>query len=513
MSDLAGTSRSAKHDPSGDEGGPPPPAWLHCTRAGRPLAAGARFLQTLGYASETEFTGIVPGIRDLFADREARDRVPTRLVPGMALDEVRWLRRDGTSIWVRVTVHPAPARVEATEGHLELRVHDVTSRRHLEEQLQQTQRLDALGLLAGGMAHDIGSLLSQVLAHADILETSLPDPPAGGLSEELAALRRSATTAMHMVRHLVSLSHSGHMELRRYPADQLIEEALRLIRPIIPERVNLTVSNGGCGPILVDPRAIERVLFSLVSNGIDAMPEGGHLDIRCETGRIDRDHLSRTGWGDPGEYGVLTVTDTGRGMEPGTLARLFEPFFEERKNHPRGGFGMDLVYALIKQHRGFVEVESEPGRGTTVRLYLRLSPETRDRSERHASPVTRATATILLVDDDEGLRHVTSRVLQREGYTVVPAASGGEALELLRTGPLPDLMITDIIMPGMNGTDLVRTAEEEGVAPRVLLTSGYRPGVLSYAGAEPIGYYPFVAKPWKASDLLAEVRSALADDA
>jgi len=511
MPDLANKGSSAEQDPSGHEA-TPPPAWLHCTPAGHPLAVGARFLQTLGYASEAEFIGIVPGVRDLFADREARDRVPARLVPGMTLDEVRWLRRDGTSVWVRVTVQTVPAQRQATEGYLEIRIDDVTSRRHLEEQLQQAQRLEALGRLAGGMAHDIGSLLSQVLTHADLFETSLPDPVPAGMSEELAALRRSATTAMHMVRHLVSLSHSGHMELRRYPADQLIEESLRLIRPIVPERVNLTVSHLGCSPILVDPRAIERVLFSLVSNAIEAMPEGGHLDIRCETGRIDRDHLTRTGWGDPGEYGVLTVTDTGRGMEPGTLARLFEPFFEERKNDPRGGFGMDLVYALIKQHRGFVEVESEPGGGTTVRLYLRLSPEPRDRAEHQSKAKHRASASILLVDDDEGLRHLTSRVLEREGYTVVRAASGADALELLRTGPLPDLMITDIIMPGMHGTDLVRTAEEEGIAPRVLLTSGYRSGILSYAGAQPIGYYPFVAKPWKASDLLAEIHSALSDD-
>jgi CheY-like chemotaxis protein len=384
------------------------------------------------------------------------------------------------------------------------------TRRHLEDELRQARKMEALGQLAGGMALDLSNLLTVTLAHVDLLEEGLDGGDLERARQDLREIRRTTTTSSRMIKHLLSFSRGERLRLHPVMLGAVVRDAMRLVRPLLPPGVEVAMDLGEeAREVLADPSAVEKILLTLATNARDAMPGEGRLEIRAGSRTLDEEHLARTGWGDPGDYGVLTVRDTGRGMPPETVARLFRPFFTVRQEDEEipAGLSMSMVYGLMKQHRGYIEVESEPGRGTTVRLYFRLAgARLRQDPDARAPGRSEAGKTILFVEDDEDLLQVACRILRAHGYRVVEAGNGLEALELTEREGLPDLIVTDLVMPGMTGIELLHRLEERGGLPPVLLTSGFRPEFLLDWHRDPSGF-PFLEKPWSMEALLGEVRA------
>lgn len=494
--------------------------WVRCSRSGRLLAANQAFLDLLSFDSEADLRRAVPKVQDLFADHRDRARLDASLAEGLTHDEVRWIRSDGTSVWVRVRLRSDVGTTEGTPAHAEdtvdpssrtflhLSLEDVTGRRHLEQQLREARRMQTLGQLAGGMAHDFNNLLTALLTQLELLEEGIRKGDLDSALEDLAEVRRSATTGSRMIKHLLSYSHGQRIQLQEQELEGAIGDAMRLVRPMVPRGVDVHVDISEVGPVLIDAGAVEQMLQALATRAWTSMPGGGRLDIRASRGSFDDTHLRDSGWGDPGEYGVVTVTDNGTGMSATTVSRLFQPFFVPEEGEGGSGLNLSIVYGLMKQHRGFIQVESEPDSGTTVRLYFRLaraaSPETSHVEEFRPD----GAETILFVEDDASLRRVAGRVLRAHGFHVLEAENGRKALELIASEGRPDLLITDLVMPSMSGLELLERLEAEKNLPPVLMTSGYRPEAL-VKGKQTVPDHPFLEKPWTVEALVTHVQSIL----
>ncbi len=492
-----------------------PVARLRCTLAGQILGANAAFLTLMGFESESELRDSNPRIQDFLADHDDRARLTGDLTRELDSDETRWLRRDGSSIWLRVqaVTKRAEARDDVAESViLDVQVEDVTSRSHLEDQLRQAQTMETVGQLAGGMANDLNNLITGIITHLELLEEGLQKTEAGRAQQEIQEIRRAATTGSQMVKHLLSFSRGERLRLREVSLENVVRGSLRRLRSALPEDIELDMSASAVEPVLADAEAVEQMLHTLAANARDAMPAGGRLELRVGAGGFDRDHLLTTGWGDPGDYGVVTVTDTGHGMSAQTVSRLFEPFFSARDRDQQGpNLTMSMVYGMMKQHRGFIEVESEPGEGTTIRLYFRLAATSiRDNGEEETFAPDSADRPrrVLFVEDDENLRRVTVRVLEAHGFEVMEANHGLHALGVMARRGVPDLLITDLVMPSLTGLELVDELERQGKLPPVLLTSGYSPDFLVDEGQE-APTHPFLEKPWSIEALVREVRDIL----
>jgi two-component system, cell cycle sensor histidine kinase and response regulator CckA len=254
---------------------------------------------------------------------------------------------------------------------------------------------------------------------------------------------------------------------------------------------------------------VEQMLQALATRAWSSMPDGGRLQIRASRGSFDQRHLRETGWGDPGDYGVITVKDTGVGMSPATVSRLFQPFFTPEDWGEDSALNVSMVYGLMKQHRGFIEVESDPGTGTTVRLYFRLARSESPAVEEDVEEFQPSgTETILFVEDDASLRRVAGRVLRAHGFQVLEADHGLQALELIRAEGMPDLLVTDLVMPSMSGLELIDHLAAEEDLPAILMTSGYRPEFLA-RGEGRMPDHPFLEKPWTVETLVANVQRIL----
>jgi two-component system, cell cycle sensor histidine kinase and response regulator CckA len=376
-----------------------------------------------------------------------------------------------------------------------------------EAQHRRTRSREALGQLAGGIAINLSDFLSATLAHLDLLEEALSPEERERVGHDLREIRRTTTTSAQMVKHLLSVSRGERVRLQSVSLGEVLEDALRLIRPLLPGNVVLAADLDPLDPVLADAAAVEQILLTLATNALEAMPHGGRLEITAGRGGFDQEHLERTGWGDPGEYGMVVVRDTGRGMSPEVVARLFQPFTSTGSREP--GLSMAVVYGLMKQHRGFIQVESAPDRGTTVRLFFRRAPARGDVPASPSEGEANAGATVLFVEDDDSLRRVTVRILRSRGYRVLEAQNGLEALEVMEREGTPDLLLADLIMPGMSGAELLERLEGEGRLPRVLLTSGFDPEFLMGWDQVDPSRLPFLEKPWQIEALLTRVRDAL----
>jgi len=386
---------------------------------------------------------------------------------------------------------------------------DVTEQRHLEEQLRQAQKMEAVGQLAGGIAHDFNNLLTTVLAANELLGAGLP--PEGPHREDVETIRQAAGRAAELTRNLLAFSRQQTLELRAVAPEALLTDFVRLARRVVPEDVEVALRvDAPKAVIRADPVAIEQMLMNLVTNARDAMPLGGKLTFAVGLDALDDEFVHAHGWGRAGEYVTLSVTDTGAGMDAETRRHAFEPFFTTKPVGEGTGLGLAMVYGLVKQHGGFVDVASEPGRGTTFRLYFPAVAESCSPRDAAETPDLRGgSETVLLVEDDASLRRTATRVLTKYGYTVLTANDGAEALVRLRSGRTrPALVISDVVMPNASGPQLLAALRDGGGAPRMLFTSGYTSRDVHERGL--IGPdVPFLAKPWTIADLLRKVREVL----
>jgi PAS domain S-box-containing protein len=479
------------------------------TPDGRFLAVNPALVRMLGYESEPELLAL--NLRRLYADPDERDRLIRRYSDVKRVEglEVEWKRKDGGLITVRLSGSPA----RNARGELEafdMIVEDVTERRTLEAQLRQAQKMEAVGQLTGGIAHDFNNLLTVVLANADLVAKSLP-PDASDLRADVEDLRGAARRGATMVKKLLAFSRREDLKLRPVELPKLLTELSVMLRPLMPEHITLeTGLMDGLPPARAYAGAVEQILLNLVTNARDAMPAGGILTVTVAPATIDEAFAAARGWGTPGSYLRLSVSDTGTGMDRATLARMFEPFFTTKPPGIGTGLGLAMVYGLVKQQNGFIDVDTRVGHGTRVDVYLPQAPAADDAAtEGRSADMPGGTETILLVEDEEGIRRSASRILSKFGYQVLLAADGQEALELFHRHRADiDLVVSDVVMPRLGGRQLYEELQREEVPPKFLYTTGYAArDVDDRRALDPA--VPLMQKPWTVSDLLRHVRQTL----
>ncbi|MBI3082572.1 MAG: PAS domain S-box protein, partial [Gemmatimonadetes bacterium] len=480
------------------------------TPDGRPLAVNPALVRMLGYDSEAELLD-VDLARDVYQDPDQRRRLiethgNAPYVEGIEAD---WKRKDGRPLRVRLSGTAVRNDTGAVEA-FEMIVEDVTERHTLEAQLRQAQKMEAVGQLTGGIAHDFNNLLTVILANADLIAKSLP-PEAAEWRADVEDLQGAARRGAAMVRKLLAFSRREELRLRPVHLPKVVADLTGMLRRLVPEHITLeTRASESVAPVLVDPGTVEQILLNLVTNARDDMPSGGVLTITIAEAVIDETYLSSHGWGEPGAYVRLAVTDTGIGMDQATLAHVFEPFFTTKPPGIGTGLGMAMVYGLVKQQRGFVDVRSRPGEGTTVEVYLPVATRPARATPAGATAdLPGGSETILLVEDEEAIRRSASRILRRFGYQVLLAADGEEALALYRRHRADiRLVISDVVMPRLGGTQLYQELHRDPDPPKFIFTSGYAARdvgdrvVLDRAG-------PLLQKPWNVDELLRRVREAL----
>jgi len=386
------------------------------------------------------------------------------------------------------------ASVTGVRGFV-LHARDVTDRESLEAQLRQAQKMEAVGQLAGGIAHDFNNVLSVILANAGLLGTRADDADS---RQELSDLQGAAERGKAMVRQLMGISRVEALSIRPTEIAPLLERIAGVLRRVLPANVAVRATSDPDLPAgLLDGGALEQMLLNLATNARDSMPEGGRFSLHAARGG-DAEHM------------IITATDTGCGMAPETLAKVLEPFFTTKPSGIGTGLGLPMVHDLMTQHGGSIKVASTLGKGTTITLTFLASRRPAARVSapvKGAAPVTRGTETILVVDDEEMLRRAAQRILEKNGYTVLVAEDGEEALALLRSKEV-DLVFTDMMMPKLGGSDLYHQAIRELGPIRFLVASGHTQS--EAAGLEPIPEsVPFLGKPWTMDELLGAVRGAL----
>ncbi len=393
-----------------------------------------------------------------------------------------------------------------TTGRHLITIRDVTESLQMEAQLRQAQKMEAIGLLTGGMAHDFNNLLTVVLANADLVLESLP-AEMDELREEVGQMIQAATRGTEMVKKLLAFSRRETLERRPVSLEVVLAETQALLVRLLPANITVRTEAAPELPgILADPGAVQHMLLNLATNARDAMPSGGVLTMRgAFESRMERPD------GSIGPMVTVVVDDTGRGMDEAVLAHLFEPFFTTKAPGEGTGLGMAMIYGLVQQHEGTIDVVSTPGQGTRVTIGLPLAEVMVPNATPRSAMLIRegATETILLVEDEEMVRRAGRRILEKHGYRVMQAADGAEAMALLRErGAEIALVVSDVVMPRMGGRELYASLREEGFRMPFLFTSGYTDRMSSDTVAlDPS--VPVLPKPWTWTELTASVRAAL----
>ncbi len=382
---------------------------------------------------------------------------------------------------------------------------DVTTQRRLEDQLRQSQKMEAVGRLAGGVAHDFNNLLTAINGYSQLLSQITPEGTQRGYIEEI---RKAGSRAVDITANLMRISRRQAFHPEAVDLGALVGDLRGMLQQMIGEDVALETSFAAdLGRVEADPGQMEQVLLNLAVNARDAMPSGGRLAVSASNVRVDRRYLDVR----PGSYVCLRVRDTGTGIEPDILEHIFEPLFTTKEKGKGTGFGLAMVYASIQRSHGHIHVESTPGAGTTFLLYLpRLEARPlKAQATLTDSPPERGDETILLVEDDSGVRALVRELLEQQGYTVMDAKSAREALRLMEVNPCRvDLLVSDVVMPAMSGPDLARQLTPRCPEMKILFISGYTDSFISRHGLSR-AQHVVLQKPFDAHLLAEKVRGVL----
>jgi PAS domain S-box-containing protein len=440
-----------------------------------------------------------------FFTQEARADVAEHLARGAShLTEHELLRADGSKVPVEIRTKPIQI------GDRDLRVtaiRDIRERRSLEEQVRLAQRMESIGRLAGGVAHDFNNLLTVILSQVEFLTGSSRDQDA----DELGQIRAAAERAAELTRQLLAFARKQMVEPKVFDLNDLVARVDKLLRRVIGEDVLLSViQSPDRGLVRADPGQIEQVLVNLVVNARDAMENGGRLTIETANAELGVEYAAAHPGVLPGPYVMVSVSDTGIGMNATILERIFEPFFTTKGPGKGTGLGLATCYGIVKQSGGSIFVYSEPGKGTTFKVYLpRVSAPPTPSAARIAKAATRGTETLLVVEDDEMVRRVAVRILRAMGYVVHETGDPLEALELFdKISPPVALLVVDVVMTGMSGRELADRLRLRRPDLKVLYTSGYTENTIVHHGVVDAGIN-FLAKPYVAEALATRVRQAL----
>ncbi len=477
---------------------------------GQFLAVNPALIAMLGYKSEEEMLALSIG-RDVYFEALDRDNFVGEFLAMRRWEgvEVKWRRQDGKAITVRLS-----GRLVLDDGgepaYIEGIVEDVTERRMLEQQLRQSQKMEAVGRLAGGVAHDFNNLLTVIRGYSQILLSDLPEDD--GRRGELEEIMKASDRAGELTRQLLAFSRQQVLAPKVLNLNHVVTNMHNLLKRLLGEDIDLqTVLDPELGHAKADPSQVEQVLMNLAVNARDAMPMGGRLTIETANVELSAD------WGrdlinaKPGAYVMIAMTDSGAGMDEATRARVFEPFFTTKEQGKGTGLGLSTAYGIVKQSDGYISVYSEVGIGSTFKVYL---PRTDAARESTAGPVVvpetdRGSETVLLVEDEEGVRKLVRGILSRQGYRVLEATSGEEALSMVEeySGNI-DLLLSDVVLVGMSGRELSERMRIQMPTLKVIYMSGYtddaivRHGVLTESAE-------FLQKPFSSDNLLRKVRVVL----
>jgi two-component system, cell cycle sensor histidine kinase and response regulator CckA len=422
--------------------------------------------------------------------------------------EINLLRKDGRKVLLETS-----ARLTYSDGRkqgIQGIARDVTERRQLESMVRQSQKLEAIGRLSGGLAHDFNNLLCVISGHAELLSERLEESlPA---ARNVTQIKKAVDSASTLVRQLLAFSRKQVFHPQIMDLNKIVVETEKLLGRLIGEDIEFFTSlEPELGRVQVDPVQVEQVLVNLVLNARDAMSQGGKLTIETCNMEIEEGFRCSGGITPAGKYVVLAVTDNGCGMDEETQGRIFEPFYTTKELGKGTGLGLATVYGIVRQSGGFIWVYSELGQGTTIKVYL---PRVNDSTtappvEQSIREVRQGTETVLLVENAEPLRALAKEFLKSNGYAVMEADNGKEALQIAKafSGPI-DLLLTDVIMPGMGGKQLAEQLSGLRPATKVLYMSGYPDDAIVKSGILGSGMV-FLEKPFTREILLRKVRQAL----
>ena len=423
--------------------------------------------------------------------------------------EVRFRHADGS--WRNMEGFAVNRLHEPSVGAIVINARDVTERKRLEDQLRQSQKMEAVGRLAGGVAHDFNNLLTAILGYCNLMLDEIP--PEDPLRQDLEEIRKAGDRAAALTRQLLAFSRRQMLQPQIIDINTLVQQMEKMLRRLIGEDLELVTTLGpALLPVKVDPASIEQVLVNLAVNARDAMPLGGRLTI--ETAMVDLDNAYADSHATviPGRYVMLAVSDTGEGMDAATRARAFEPFFTTKEQGRGIGLGLATVYGIVKQSGGYIWVYSEPGHGTVFKVYFPPSsvpaPLTASAEAEASVDQDRGWETVLLVEDEDAVRALAREVLRRHGYVVLEARHGLDALRTAERHQDPiHLMITDVVMPHMSGRDLAQRFAEVRPNMKVLFMSGYTDHAVVHRDLTPGS--AFLQKPFTPKGFARKVRSLL----
>ncbi len=496
------------------EGSPLPTVFFDPV-TGKFLEANAAAADAFGYSRQdlTEMT-----IYDLYVPRDAQDAAEVAAAAArksnVRFGPITVRKKDGSLLRVLVTTYEVvyggrPARVSMVE--------DVSQREKLERQLNQSQRLESLGQLAGGVAHDFNNLLGVIVNFAlfakEKVLASGNGSPSLGLQlavKDIDRIVRAGESAARLTHQLLAFARREVIRPEPIDVNSVVAELEPLVTRTLGEHIEFVTSPGkDLWPALMDPGQLEQVLTNLVVNARDAMPTGGKLVIDCENVNVDDAYAAGRPGLKPGRYVRIRVTDTGTGMDAATLLRVFEPFFTTKPKGQGTGLGLATVYGIVNQAGGDISIYSELGVGTRAHVLLPASDEAPSRPAAVTPPRERASATVLVVEDADDLREITELILTKNGYRVITAPNGVAALDVVKNQPdVIDLLLTDVVMPHMQGPELVKRVAALRPEIRVLYMSGYAQPIVSAGGILEEGVL-LLEKPFTEPVLLAKVEQAL----
>ena len=476
----------------------------------RYLTVNPQLARIYGYSSPEEMIETITDVgRQIYVNPDERLEFLRILQEKGSISgfEVQLKRKGGSPFWASINarcVYDENGKLLYYDGTSE----DITNRKHLESQLFQSQKMEAIGTLAGGVAHDFNNILTAIMGFGGLLQTDMQedDPKRTFVDQILIASDKAA----NLTHSLLAFSRKQQIILKPLGINDCVKGTSKLLKRLLTEDIELKIRLSEKTLVIMgDATQIDQILINLAVNARDAMPMGGTLSIETNMITLDDEFIRMHGYGKPGKHVLLSVSDTGIGMDEATKARIFDPFFTTKEVGKGTGLGLSTVYGIVKQHNGYITVYSEHGRGTTFRIYLPLVDIEKEQKAPPVHNMKKGSETILMAEDDPGIRNFTREILQRYGYTIIEAIDGEEAVStFMENRSRIDLIILDVVMPKKNGKEVYDEIVKTSPDMKFLFTSGYTGDVILEKGIRDDAI-DFISKPLLSNELLKKIRDVL----